>query len=102
MLILTAISLLLLVTLLVNHSSNHTYIACILVSIWFVVMSKKLVTIYRDFTPANIQNMIVWLIIGVIPLDALIVTISGHYGYAVLILALLPPCRFFGKRLAMT
>jgi hypothetical protein len=102
MLILTAVSLFLLITQLVNHSSNHTYIACLLVSIWLVVMSKKLITIYRDFTPTNIQNMIMWLIIGVIPLDALIVTISGHYGYAILILLLLPPCRFFGKRLAMT
>lgn len=81
---------------------TESIIAYSLISIWFGLNSFKLATVFKAFTPDNIQNMITWLIIGVIPLDALIVVISGHYILGCVILALLPPCRFLSKKLAMT
>ncbi|MEW6992650.1 UbiA family prenyltransferase [Colwelliaceae bacterium MEBiC 14330] len=81
---------------------TESIIAYSLISLWFGLNSFKLATVFKEFTPQNIQKMITWLIIGVIPLDALMVIISGHYVLGCLLLALLPPCRFFSKKLAMT
>ena len=81
---------------------TESIIAYSLISIWFGLNSFKLATVFKAFTPDNIQNMITWLIIGVIPLDALIVVISGHYILGCVILALLPPCRYLSKKSAMT
>jgi FtsH-binding integral membrane protein len=81
---------------------TESIIAYSLISAWLVFNACKLVTVFNTFTPDNIQKMIIWLIIGVIPLDALIVVISGHYILGFVILALLPPCRLLSKKLAMT
>jgi hypothetical protein len=86
----------------VTLTVNQRIIAYSLIGIWFAINAYKLVTVFKVFTTDNIQKMITWLIIGVIPLDALIVVISGHYILGFLILALLPPCRLLSKQLAMT
>jgi 4-hydroxybenzoate polyprenyltransferase len=83
-------------------TTTESTVALSLIALWWVLNVSKLVTVFKAFTPYNIQNMITWLIIGVIPLDALIVVISGHYILGCVILALLPPCRFLSKKLAMT
>ncbi len=83
-------------------TTTESTVALSLIALWWVLNVGKLVTVFKAFTPDNIQNMITWLIIGVIPLDALIVVISGHYILGCVILALLPPCRFLSKKLAMT
>ena len=62
-------------------------------------MMNKLKQVFQSFCPENIQKMIVFMVIGVIPLDALLVAISGHYWFALIIIALLPPCRILNKRL---
>jgi 4-hydroxybenzoate polyprenyltransferase len=43
--------------------------------------------------------MIIFMVIGVIPLDALLVAMAGHYWFALGIIALLPPTRMLNKRL---
>ncbi|WP_158968858.1 UbiA family prenyltransferase [Paraglaciecola sp. L3A3] len=77
----------------------HKWIALALVVIWLALMFNKLKQVLQHFCPENIQKMIVFMVIGVIPLDALLVAISGHYIFALVILALLPPCRILNKRL---
>jgi 4-hydroxybenzoate polyprenyltransferase len=102
MLLLTGLAMVWLTTQAVTLTVNQRIIAYSLIGIWFAINAYKLVTVFKVFTADNIQKMITWLIIGVIPLDALIVVISGHYILGFLILALLPPCRLLSKQLAMT
>jgi 4-hydroxybenzoate polyprenyltransferase len=101
-LLLTGLAMVWLTTQAVTLTVNQRIIAYSLIGIWFAINAYKLVTVFKVFTTDNIQKMITWLIIGVIPLDALIVVISGHYILGFLILALLPPCRLLSKQLAMT
>jgi 4-hydroxybenzoate polyprenyltransferase len=102
MLLLTGLAMMWLTTQAVTLTVNQRIIAFSLIGIWFAINAYKLVTVFKVFTADNIQKTITWLIIGVIPLDALIVVISGHYILGFLILALLPPCRLLSKQLAMT
>jgi 4-hydroxybenzoate polyprenyltransferase len=102
MLLMAALSMVWLTAQVFVLSMTESIIAYSLIGAWFVFNACKLVTVFKSFTPDNIQKMITWLIIGVIPLDALIVVISGHYILGFLILALLPPCRLLSKKLAMT
>jgi 4-hydroxybenzoate polyprenyltransferase len=102
MLLLTAVAMIWLTTQVLALTVNQSIVAYSLIGIWFALNAFKLASIFKAFTPDNIQKMITWLIIGVIPLDALIVVISGHYILGCVILALLPPCRLLSKKLAMT
>ena len=102
MLLLTAVAMIWLTTQVLALTVNQSIVAYSLIGIWFALNVFKLASIFKAFTPDNIQKMITWLIIGVIPLDALIVVISGHYILGCVILALLPPCRLLSKQLAMT
>jgi 4-hydroxybenzoate polyprenyltransferase len=102
MLLMAALSMVWLTAQVFVLTLTESIIAYSLISAWFVFNACKLVTVFNTFTPDNIQKMIIWLIIGVIPLDALIVVISGHYILGFVILALLPPCRLLSKKLAMT
>ena len=102
MLLMAALSMFWLTAQVFLLTLTESIIAYSLISAWFVFNACKLVTVFNTFTPDNIQKMITWLIIGVIPLDALIVVISGHYILGFVILALFPPCRLLSKKLAMT
>ncbi len=102
LLLLTAVAMIWLTAQVLVLTVTESIIAYSLIGIWFALNAFKLAKIFQAFTPDDIQKMITWLIIGVIPLDALIVVISGHYLSGCLLLALLPPCRFLSKQLAMT
>ncbi len=67
--------------------------------IWAGLLLRKLLLVLRSFSPKTIQNMIVYMVVGVIPLDALMVGMAGHYLFALVILALLIPCRMLNQRL---
>ncbi len=82
--------------------SQTLWIGAGLILVWLALLLKRLIPLWFDFTPDKIQAMIMYLIIGVIPLDALMVAIAGHYFWAIAILALLPPCRYLSKHLYMT
>ncbi|GLR71792.1 hypothetical protein GCM10007852_27000 [Agaribacter marinus] len=78
------------------------YIAYGIVILWSLLMLNKLRVVFADFVPENIQKLIGFMVIGVIPLDALITAMAGHYLYSLFILALLPPCRMLNKKLYVT
>ncbi|MCU4676156.1 UbiA family prenyltransferase [Catenovulum sp. 2E275] len=98
----TAVSqIILLFTVLTNHLTTQI-IGTVLVCIWLALLLKRLIPLWFNFTPDKIQAMIMYLIIGVIPLDALMLAISGYYLWALVVIALLPPCRVLSKHLYMT
>ncbi|MGJ8682756.1 UbiA family prenyltransferase [Paraglaciecola sp.] len=70
-----------------------------ILTVWAVLVLNKLRAVFQAFSPENIQKMIIFMVIGVIPLDALLVAMAGHYWFALIIIALLPPCRMLNKRL---
>ena len=102
MIALTAISSAYLVLTLFTLTESERVISFILIGIWTILMASKLVKVFNDFVPGNIQQLIGWMVIGVIPLDALLVALSGEYLMSLLILALLPPCRMLNKYLYVT
>ncbi|MFC3121393.1 UbiA family prenyltransferase [Agaribacter flavus] len=73
-----------------------------LIALCALIMARKLIAVFNDFTPSNIQRLIGFMVMGVIPLDALLTALAGHYLYSMLILALLLPSRLVGKRLYVT
>lgn len=102
MLLLTALSGAYFVSNVFILDTMQLYISFALITLWTVLNLKKLIRVFNDFTPENIQNLISWMVIGVIPLDALFVALSGNYIVALFILALLPPCRMLNKYLYVT
>ena len=102
MLVLCALAMMGLTRYVLSLTVMQSIVSYSLICLWFLLNIQKLVNVFTSFNPENIQKMITWLIIGVIPLDALIVVISGHYLLGFVILALLPPCRLLSKKLAMT
>ncbi|WP_185976698.1 UbiA family prenyltransferase [Catenovulum sediminis] len=68
----------------------------------FITVLWRLYQLWQAYTPTNIQNMIQWMLIAVIPLDAMMVALSGQYIWSLIILTLLVPCRLLSKRLYMT
>ncbi|KMT65455.1 UbiA family prenyltransferase [Catenovulum maritimum] len=99
---LTLISLIGLICYKFNLNHTELVIAAIILCIASSLIGHKLIKVFKDFTPANIQKMISWMIIGVIPLDAIMLGLSGHYVMGLIVLALLPPCRILNKYLAVT
>lgn len=67
--------------------------------VWASLILNKLRLVFQSFSPENIQQMIVYMVVGVIPLDALLVAMSGNYLFALIVLALLVPCRMLNQRL---
>lgn len=102
LLLATAASLFMLLFYVLGDSIQIKLIGSGLIVVWLILMLKRLVPLWFNFTPDNIQKMIMFMIIGVIPLDALMLAISGYYIWALVILALLPPCRILSKYLYMT
>lgn len=102
LLLLTVASLIYLVTHGLYLQGLDLNIALGIITILTCLICYKLMTLFGQFTPANIQKMISWMIMGVIPLDATLLAISGHYITALIVLALLPPCKILNKYLAMT
>ncbi|MBU2869436.1 UbiA family prenyltransferase [Colwellia sp. E2M01] len=102
MLVLTGLASIYLINVVFILSTVELTIAYSLMFIWAMLMLNKLLNVFKAFTPANIQQLIGFMVIGVIPLDALIVALSGEYILSLLILALLPPCRMLNKYLYVT
>lgn len=102
MIALTALSAVYLVLAIFTLSTQQQIISVLLIAAWFAVMASKLIKVFKHFEPQNIQQLIGWMVIGVIPLDALLVALSGEYLLSLIILALLPPCRMLNKYLYVT
>jgi 4-hydroxybenzoate polyprenyltransferase len=62
----------------------------------------RLAQVLRDYTPARVQQAVMTLVLGVIPLDALLVLAGGPWWGAVVVLVLLIPGRLLARRLYVT
>ena len=80
----------------------ESMVAYALLALWALAMLHQLRRVFNEFTPATIQRLIGFMVIGVIPLDALLIALSGHYLWAIAVLALLPLCRWLNKYLYVT
>lgn len=77
-------------------------IAWCLMGAWTALVSYRLLITFKNFSPSNIQSTIMWMIIGIIPLDALLSALSGNYLICAILLLLIYPCRLLSKKLYMT
>lgn len=62
----------------------------------------RLREVLREYTPASIQAAMKTLILGIIPLDALLAFSGGPWWGGVLVAALLVPGRLLGRRMRVT
>lgn len=99
---LSIVSILALFWLTPQYFNGSAIITAAIVITWAGWLLFNFVAVWRDFTPQKIQHLVMTLIIGVIPLDAMMVALAGHYLWACGILVLLPVCRKMSKSLYMT
>lgn len=79
----------------------HTW-ALLLVGAALLAVLSKLVATYRDFSPPSIQDSVGMLVMGIIPLDALLVFVGGPWWGGIIILALMLPGRLIGRLVYVT
>ena len=79
----------------------HTW-ALLLVGAALLAALSKLVATYRDFSPPSIQASVGMLVMGIIPLDALLVFAGGPWWGGIVILALMVPGRLLGRWVSVT
>ncbi len=66
------------------------------------LVTTKLLQTARNFEPHTVQSTVTWMIIGIIPYDALMLFIAGAWWPALGVFLLFFPCRWLSKRLYMT
>lgn len=79
----------------------HTW-ALLLAAAGLGLVLSRLWTTWREFTPEAIQRSVGLLVLGIIPLDAVLVWATGLWWGGVLVLALLVPGRLLGRWLYVT
>lgn len=79
----------------------HTW-ALVLAGVALLVVLSRLAATYRDFSPQSIQGSVRILVMGIIPLDALLVFAGGPWWGGIIILALLLPGRLLGRLVYVT
>lgn len=68
----------------------------------FMLIANRMLKTYQNFTPAQIQKTIKFLVMGIIPLDALLVLSSNHFLGAVVVLSLLAPSWLLARSIRVT
>lgn len=68
----------------------------------FLILLQRLFKTYRNFSPPAIQQTIKFLVMGVIPLDALVVFSTSHGWHFAVILSLMLPSWFLARSLRVT
>jgi len=66
------------------------------------VIAYQLWHLYKNYTPANLHRVVMFFILGLIPLDASLLLMSGHAVAAVLVLLLLVPSSLLARRMYVT
>uniref|UniRef100_UPI003B5ACA95 UbiA family prenyltransferase n=1 Tax=Shewanella gaetbuli TaxID=220752 RepID=UPI003B5ACA95 len=102
LIIAAAISMISLVFMLPEYFMGSKAIVISLCLAWITWLMLHVFNTWKNFTASSIQQLVMTMIIGVIPLDALLVTMSGQYLWGSIILLLLFPCRWLSKKLYMT
>ncbi len=62
----------------------------------------KLSTVIRHYTSEQLRGAVMFFVIGLIPLDAILLLVSGYPIAAILVLLLLIPSKFLARRLYVT
>lgn len=79
-----------------------TPIAAIGLGLLASVLAGRLVCAIREPSPRRVQRAVKWAVLGLVPLDAVLVLAFRGPGHALLVLALLAPALVTGRRLAST
>jgi 4-hydroxybenzoate polyprenyltransferase len=85
-----------------RHSPYANIISLLALVVGFWLVLKRLYTAYQKFSVMEIQQTIKYLVIGVIPLDALVVLSAAASWYSVTVLSLMIPGWFFARSLRVT
>ncbi|MCB1914452.1 MAG: UbiA family prenyltransferase [Rhodocyclaceae bacterium] len=96
--------LLCLLLLLAYHAIGlvHNALGLLLLGGGAVLVGLRLHRTWQDFVPANIQRSVKFLVLGVIPFDALIVFAAGPWWGALVVVALLLPGVLIARRIYVT
>ena len=67
-----------------------------------LLLGRRLRATWHDFTPATIQRMVKTLVLGIIPLDAILAIAGGPWWGGVMVLALYAPSAWLARRMYVT
>lgn len=67
-----------------------------------LLVGRRLWDTWRDYTPANIQRMVKTLVLGIIPLDAILVFAGGPWWGGLAVLALYLPGAWLARKMYVT
>jgi len=81
---------------------KSTIVAPIVLFGLFMLIANRMLKTYQNFTPAQIQKTIKFLVMGIIPLDALLVLSSNHFLGAVSVLSFLIPSWLLARSIRVT
>lgn len=87
---------------LLAHSIIFNIVATLILAAGSYSLYQRINNVKQAFEPKNIQAMIGWMIMAIIPLDAFMVAINGHFLWAAIILTLLPLCRYLSRYAYLT
>jgi len=93
-------TLLFMLTLWQQNAMNIWSSAILIAGLLLVVF--RLIKLKNNYNPENIQAMVMFFVLGLIPLDATLVLIAGYPIAAICIFILLWPSRLLAKRLYVT
>lgn len=82
---------------LLPHAAGLLFVAA-----WLAVVARRLGRTLRDFRPATIQASVKFLVLGMIPFDALMVLVGGPWWGAPCVLLLLVPSMLLARRIYVT
>lgn len=68
-----------------------------LIFVWY-----RLILIYRRYQPEQIQTLVMFLVLGLIPLDAILLFISGYFVGGIIVLSFIVPGRVLARHLYVT
>jgi 4-hydroxybenzoate polyprenyltransferase len=75
------------------------FVACL---VFFGAPMIGLAMALRNFTPGTLQRTVTWLLLGIVPLDALLVISTGQWLGACVVLLLMVPGRVLGRWMSLT
>ena len=67
-----------------------------------VVILQHLQSILKDFTPTRVQSGVTILLLGVVPLDAILVLAAGPWWGGIIVISLWFLARRLARRMAIT
>ena len=81
---------------------GFTPVTSVIIFAWIALIVYRLTRTLKHFNPQEIQTTVMWMIIGIIPFDALMSALAGNHVAAIFIFLLFFPCRYLSKKLYMT